>query len=382
MKKKILFTASIAKHIIRFHLPYLQWFKNQGFETHVACSGEEEIPFTDFKHNVPFIRNPFSYGHARAYKCLETLIDENDYFLIHCHTPMTSVLTRLAARTARLKGTKILYTAHGFHFFKGGPIHYWFTYFPIELFLSKYTDAIITINEEDYQIIKREESVQTKVFKIPGVGVSQKRFFPVHSDIKTQIRTKNNFSDQDFILVYAAEFIPRKNHVFIIKSAGKLIESLPNVKILFAGRGILKAGMEKLVSELGLNETIIFLGFREDIDEVFKMSDIGISASRQEGLGLNLVEEMMCGLPIVATQDKGHLEVIDHGLNGFLFSQNDSSGFINHILDLYLNEEMKSNMSKEAILKSKKFELSNSLYEMEKIYSLYLKQDQVKDELS
>ena len=129
MKKKILFTASIAKHLFRFHLPYLQWFKEQGYETHVACDGDESIPYVDKQWKVPFIRRPFSAGHIKAYKELKAIIDKEQYTMLHCHTPMASIVTRLAAIDARKKGTKVLYTAHGFHFYNGASLINWLTYY-------------------------------------------------------------------------------------------------------------------------------------------------------------------------------------------------------------------------------------------------------------
>ena len=372
MTKKVLFTASIAKHILRFHLPYLKWFKDQGYETHVACNGEEYIPYTDVKHMVPFVRSPFHLGHREAYRELKALMDREEYAMIHCHTPMASVVTRLAAKSSRKNGAKVLYTAHGFHFYKGSSIHNWLTYYPVELALARYADAIITINEEDFQAIKSKENKTTKVFKIPGVGVDKKRFYQVSREEKTFLRRKNGFTEEDFILVYAAEFIPRKNHFFVISATKKLKEEIPSLKILFAGRGALKEVLEQQVKASGLDGIINFLGFREDIDEIFKLSDIGISSSKQEGLGLNLVEEMMCGLPIVATEDRGHKEIVDQGENGFLFPQGDMEEFVRSIKRLYENEVLRKSMGRKAIEKAQKFELSNSLKEMEKIYNQFL----------
>lgn len=372
MTKKVLFTASIAKHLLRFHLPYLKWFKDEGYEVHIACEGDEEVPFTDKTWKVPFVRSPFTTGHFKAHKILKEIIDDENYSLIHCHTPMASIVTRLAAREARRNGTKVLYTAHGFHFYTGAPFVNWLTYYPVELFTSGYADAIITINQEDYSLIKSKGSKNPDYFLIPGVGVKKKRFFDVDENIKKELRKEKGFEKDDILLVYAAEFIERKNHQFLIDSSMKLFKELPHLKILFAGRGKLQEKLEQEVKYRELDSKIIFLGFREDIDEIFKMSDIGISASRQEGLGLNLIEEMMCGLPVVATMDRGHREVIDHNKNGFLFPQNDTEQFVHFIKKLSGDKGLYNQMSQEAIQKANKFELKNSLTEMEKIYRKYL----------
>jgi glycosyltransferase EpsD len=372
MTKKVLFTASIAKHILRFHLPYLKWFQDHGYETHVACSGEEILPFTNVRYDVPFIRSPFHLGHFKAYKSLKSILEKENFTMVHCHTPMASVVTRLASKKSRLNGTKVLYTAHGFHFYKDSPLINWLTYYPVEMLLAKDADAIITINQEDYLIAKRKETKHTRVYKIPGVGVNQKRFFPVSSQEKSDLRTKNGFQPNDFILVYAAEFIYRKNHDFIIDAALTLKEKIPNLKILFAGRGELQQICKDKVLKLKLSDVVHFLGFRNDIDEVFKMSDIGVSSSRQEGLGLNLIEEMMCGLPIVASDDRGHKEIVIHSKNGYLFQQNSIKQFVDYMFKLYMDRSHYEECSLHAIETSKKFELSNSIIEMEKIYEKYL----------
>lgn len=372
MKKKILFTASIAKHLLRFHLPYLQWFQEQGYETHVACDGDEIISYVDKQWKVSFIRSPFSTGHIKAYKELKAIIDKEQYTMVHCHTPMASIVTRLAATDARKKGTKVLYTAHGFHFYNGASLINWLTYYPIELLASRLVDAIITINSEDYNRIKEKGSNKTEYFLIPGIGVAKSKFFPVSHDEKIKLRERKGFKCEDFIAVYAAEFIYRKNHQFLIEAISKHKEEFPNLKLLFCGRGVLKDKMEALVRKKNLESMVLFMGFRNDIDEIFKMADIGISSSRQEGLGLNLVEEMMCKLPILATQDRGHKEIVTQGENGFLFAQRNKQEFIKYLKELYTNEDKRLAMGIKALKSSDKFEVSNSLSEMSSIYKKYL----------
>jgi glycosyltransferase EpsD len=372
MSKKILFTASIAKHFLRFHLPYLKWFKEQGYEVHIACEGDEEVPFIDKKWTVPFVRSPFSKGHVEAYKILKEVIDREAYCLIHCHTPMASIVTRLASKEARSKGTKVLYTAHGFHFYNGAPLVNWLTYYPVELFTSRYADAIITINSEDYQRITKKGAKKTNYFLIPGIGVDTKRFNIVSKEEKNRLRNLKGFCEEDFIAVYAAEFIHRKNHQFIIEAIVNHKEAFPNLKILFCGRGALKDKMEVLVHQNKLESIVHFMGFRNDIDEIFKMSDLGISSSKQEGLGLNLIEEMMCGLPIVATLDRGHKEIVQTRENGYLFEQNNEQEFIAHLKKLYDNPQLAENMGKKAFELSQQFEIMNSLKMMAAIYNKFL----------
>lgn len=145
--KKVLFTATVDSHILQFHIPYLKYFKEQGYEVHVATNGNEKIPFCDVKHKIHFERSPFKINNLKAIKQLRKIIEQEKFEIIHCHTPVGSVTTRIAAKKARRKyNTKVIYTAHGFHFFKGAPIINWVLFYPIEKWLSKYTDCLITIN--------------------------------------------------------------------------------------------------------------------------------------------------------------------------------------------------------------------------------------------
>ena len=137
--KKVLFVATVVKlHIMVFHIPYLEWFKKNGYEVHVAARNDYDnkdeciIPFCDRFHDLPFERSPIRKNNLQVYKDLKNIIDTEQYEIIHCHTPMGGAIGRLAARSARKKGTKVIYTAHGFHFFKGAPLVNWLAYYPAE----------------------------------------------------------------------------------------------------------------------------------------------------------------------------------------------------------------------------------------------------------
>lgn len=372
MKKKILFTASVPLHFRAFHLPYLKWFQQQGYETHVACNGYEELPYVDKLWEVPFKRAPFSLGNIAAYKELKKIIDSENYVLAHCHTPMASVLTRLASGTARKNGMKLLYTAHGFHFYKGASVINWLLFYPIETLLSKYTDAIICINLEDFDLIRFKGNKNCEYFLIPGIGVNNTRFFKASETEKSEIRKKNNYQNNDFLLIYAAEYINRKNHRFIINAVKENQDKLDGIKVLFAGKGILEEKLKSLVKQYDLHNHIHFLGFRKDIHEIYKMADVGISSSKQEGLAINLVEVMMSGLPAITSNVRGHKEVVDHAINGYLFDPKNIADFISQILTLKSNPNLYQKMAENALKKSAKFDLENSLKEMVKIYKAYL----------
>lgn len=357
--KKILYVANITQHIIRFHLPYLSWFKEQGYEVHVAANGNDKIENCDIFYNIPIQRTLFSAKNLEAYHKLFKIINENKYDLVIGNTSIASGLARLAGREARKNGTKVLYFAHGLNFYKGAPLKSWLIYYPLERFFSFLTDIFISINSEDYNRLSKWYPLKT--CKINGVGVKSERFCPVDISIKNDYRKELNYNEKELILTYTAEFIDRKNHRFIIDATIELAQKIPNIKVLFLGRGALLDTMKKYAVDRNVDKFIDFLGFRTDVPKLIAISDIGISASKFEGLGLNIVEEMFMALPIVATVDKGHKELVKQGVNGYLFEQNNQLQFVEYVCKLASSTELRLEMGKQSVILAQKFGLQSSL---------------------
>lgn len=368
-KRRILYTATSDVHIKTFHIPYLKWLKSEGFEVHLAIEkrGEVDLAFCDYIYYIPFKRNPFHPQNLKAYRQLRKIIHDHHFQLIHCHTPAVSVLTRLAAITARRKGTVVLYTAHGFHFFKGAPLKLWLLYYPVEKLLSIVTDVIITINKEDYDLITRNFSNQ-RSYQIKGIGVNTAKFRTVTSAEKLQLRLKHGYREEEFILLYVAEFIDRKNQSFVITALPELRKVVPDVKVILVGKGPMLETVKQLVKSNHSEANVSFLGWRDDVEELAALADIGISSSKQEGLGLGLAEEMLCSIPIVATSDRGHREMIVHGENGFMFPQGDVKDFVNCIAVLYNDAGMRKSFGEKASIKAQEFAIERSLKTMAEIY--------------
>jgi len=200
MNKRVLFCATIDEHFTSFHIPYLKWFKEQGWEVHVAAAGYLDIPYVDKKYHISIQRSPFKTKNLKAYKELKKIIDQNQYALIHCHTPMGGVLTRLAAIKARRQGTKVIYTAHGFHFCKGAPLMNWLVYYPIEKILAYFTDCLLTINEEDFALAKNHFKAK-RIDHIHGVGVNTEQFAPVLEFHKLVLRAQYHYQNDTFFNV-------------------------------------------------------------------------------------------------------------------------------------------------------------------------------------
>lgn len=367
-KGKVLFVASVAVHIHAFHRPYLKWLSENGYEVHTACNGDFADPYVSHHWNIGFERSPWSFSHISTLFTLINIINKNNYTLLSCHTPMASVLTRLASIFSKRRHARTIYTSHGFHFFKGSGAFSWMFYYPIEILLTYISSAVICINQEDLKNISKRGSKNTKYYLIPGIGVSSLKFYPITETEKTEARPRFGFNETDFILLYAAEFIHRKNHKMLIDAVARLAPKMSNLKVVLAGEGELLHSTQKYVDNYGLSELFVFPGFLNNISDYYKISDLVVSSSRQEGLGINIVEAMMCGIPVIATDDRGHRTVIDDGINGYLVPQDDSYELSRKIDYLHTHSEVRSHMSSMAICKASKFELSRSVEAMSKIY--------------
>lgn len=370
---KILYIATSDVHLATFHTPYLKWLGENGVQVDIVVENRGNIEFEGVTNTfyLDFPRSITNKKLISSYKSLKKIIDLGNYNLIHCHTPIPSMVTRLASREARSKGAKVLYTAHGFHFYKGAPISRWLVYYTAEYVLSKFTDAIITINKEDYDYVNNK-MLHRDSYHIKGIGVDSSRFMPLNNEEKKNKRIELNLDPNQFILLYVAEFIPRKNHEFIIRAVQSLKKTIPNLQVLFAGKGELLDRMKALSKELKVENDIKFLGFRKDVHLLSAIADVGISSSKHEGLGLGLTEEMFCKVPIIASYDRGHKEMVIQGINGFMFKQGNTEEFIKYVNQLYQDENLRLKMGEEAYIKAQEFEIKNSLNAMKDIYNKYL----------
>lgn len=365
INKKVLFTATITLHIKTFHLPYLKWFKEQGYEVHVAAKNDfiNEpciIPNCDKYYDIKFARFPFSKVNINAYKELKKLIQENNYDIIHCHTPVAGVLTRLAAKNS--KNTTVIYTAHGFHFFKGAPLVNWLIYYPVERFCARYTDKLITINKEDYKRAKRFKLHKNgKVYYVPGVGINLEKIQNLKVDIK-QKKTEIGILEDIPVLLSVGELIKRKNHETVLKALSQIKDK--NFVYLICGRGVLMEHLQNLTKQLGLESEVKFLGFRKDIAEICKTADLFIFPSYQEGLPVALMEAMAAGLPVIASNVRGNRDLIE---KENLFEPNDVktlTSLIEKRFDVMENDGFR----KETYTNLEQYSLTNVLKQMAEIY--------------
>lgn len=330
-KKKVLFTATVDSHILHFHLPYLKMFKDEGYEVHVATNGQEEIPYCDKKYIISFERSPFKLNNLNAIKDLKKIINEEKFDIIHCHTPMGSVVTRLAAMKARKNGTRVIYTAHGFHFYKGASKINWLLFYPIEKWLSRYTDTLITINEEDYNLAKKKFHSK-KIELVHGVGVDPEKFnFEMSEEEKDKLREEIGIDKDDFVMIYPAELSKRKNQGMLLRCMAELVKENKKIKLLLPGLDSMNGMYQQMAKELDIEEYVKFLGYRTDIPKLLKISNLAVSTARQEGLPVNIMEAMVCGLPAIVTNCRGNRDLVQDGVNGYVVEIDDVQEFVNKI---------------------------------------------------
>ena len=325
---KVLLVATVQSHICQFHKPLVKMLHDHGCEVHVAARNNLaeknglKLDFAEQVFDVPFERSPFSKRNLTAYKQLKQIIDSGNYDVVHTNTPVGGILGRLAARKARKNGCKVLYTAHGFHFFQGGPKKSWLIYYPIEKFMCRYTDELITINEEDYLLAKKKFPVS--VSRIHGIGANTGKYFPISEEEKAALRAELGFVKEQKLIICTGELNENKNQITAIKAMKQVSAAEPDAVLLLAGNGPTHDELKNAISELGLTEHAVLLGYHTDLERYVKASDLVISCSKREGLGLNLIEGMLCKKPIVAAINRGHRELVQDGINGYLVPATDA----------------------------------------------------------
>lgn len=373
--EKVLFVATVESHLLNFHIPFMKLLQEKGYEVHVATKlGNRQQEFDDIgviKHNVDFSRSPYSPKVFKSLQQMEKLLKEIRFSLVHVHTPVAAFVTRLACQ--RTNTHPVLYTAHGFHFYKGAPLKNWLLYYNMEKLAAHWTDGLITINEEDYKAAQKFKLRKNgKVFFVPGVGVDivglEQRIASID---RSEKRKELGISELSTVLITVAELIPRKNHIQVLKALSKLNKT--NFHYLVVGNGESEQQLKKAVNELMLQDKVSFLGFRRDVPELMASSDIFILTSRHEGLTRAIMEAMAVGLPIIATDVRGNRDLVKSGENGYLVPLDDVETTSQVIKKLISSPELRNSMQEKNKEKARAYALDRILPQMEKIYEYILK---------
>lgn len=354
--KKALIIASVASMIEQFNMNNIKLLQELGYQVDVAtnfknsgninekrsCELVKELQVLDVNcFQIDFDRGILSKNNIKAYKQIKRIINNNNYNLIHMHSPIGGVCGRLASKKVRKAGTRVIYTAHGFHFYKGAPLLNWIIFYPSEKYLSKYTDCLITINEEDYNLAKKKFKKCKKIELVHGVGVDEDKFnFEMSSEEKHKLRESIGLNDNDFVLIQVGELNKNKNQIMSIKAMRELVKEYPNIHLVLVGKGKLESYYNNKIEEYNLKRNIHMLGYRTDIPQLLKISNCLVATSRREGLGLNVIEGIYSRLPCIATLNRGHQEIIEDQVNGFLIKINEWDELNKKIIELIFNKEL------------------------------------------
>lgn len=351
--KKCLIVSTVSRQFTLFEKGNIETLKKLGYEIHCAANYEDktdelkELPIT--KHHIDIQRSPFSLKNIKAYKQLKQIVNSEKYELIHCHSPMGGVLTRLAARKIRKNNhTIVIYTAHGFHFFKGAPLINWILYYPVEKWLSKYTDCIITLNKEDYNIANRKFKAN-KVELVNGIGIDENKFnFEMSAEEKHIFKEKLELNDDDFVLIQVGELNKNKNQMMAINTMAKLVKENPKIHLLLVGKGPQEDFYKNKINKYKLEKNVHMLGYRKDIPQLLKISDILLSLSYREGLPVNVMEGMASNLPIIVTDCRGNRDLIKNDENGYVIKFNDILALKEKIIFLLENKNISDKFKRKS----------------------------------
>lgn len=365
---KILYVTTVSM-TMGFFPEHVKMLLNEGHSVEIATNCEQLVPeiykTLDCKvHDIPFSRIPFSRDNLKAYKMLKHLVETERYDIVHTHTPNASMLVRFACRKLRKRGTRVFYTAHGFHFFKGAPLKNWLIYYPIEKLCARFTDVLITINKEDYALAQKKMHAK-KICYVPGVGIDLSKIQNIECN-RGELRKSMDCPEECILLLSIGELNTNKNHQVVVKALTRLNNK--NVHYAIAGIGNQKDNLLALAKKLGVDDQIHLLGYRTDALKLYRASDVFVFPSFREGLSVSLMEAMASGLPVVCSRIRGNVDLVEDCCGGFLFSPNNETELANNLEKILANEDFRKKMGQSNLIAIQQFGQENVLNDMKEIY--------------
>ena len=379
---RALMLASVASMIDLFNTENITILKRLGCKVDVAANfregsitnqqrvdeykeelREQQVDVTE----VPIPRSIFQVSNIiKSFKIVKRLAKTRHYRIVHCHSPIGGVIARMAFKTTRREGTKVIYTGHGLHFFKGAPLKNWIMFYPIERYCAKLTDVLIAINQEDLKREKKWNSCQVEY--VPGIGVDTKAILQTVVD-KEKMRSQFGFDKNDFVFMSTGQISVRKNHEVIIRALSKIHDK--RIKYLIVGFGELEEKLKTLTRELGIDDRVVFAGYRGDVKQLLHAVDAFAFPSLQEGLPVALMEAMAAGLPIVCSRIRGNVDLITNGEGGFIYDCHDVDGFAEGMSQI-VKKDVERRMREINIERIKAFDKEVVNSRMEHIYKSQL----------
>ena len=358
--KKILIITTVSGFLYKFEMENVRILRELGYEVHYAAN--EHVPNYIYDkeeltrngvifHHVDIAQSPFERKqNTAALKQLKNLVRTEGIKYIHCHTPVGGAMGRLLGRDYKKTGIKVIYTTHGFHFYRGAPLTNKLIFYRAEKTFAKWTDVLITINSEDYvSAMKFKLKPDGQVYKIPGVGLDLGKFRPMSPEERSEARTKLGLGDDKFFLLSVGEFSRNKNHATVIKMLSEMKKSGEDLSPIFygiCGDGYYRDELKALVKECGLEKTVCFYGYQRKIQDFIGAADALIFPSRREGLGMAALEALAMGVPVLAADNRGTREYMIHEENGFVNDWDDTDGYRQNLKRVMeLSEEERERMS-------------------------------------
>lgn len=366
--KKIMVVATTDNMIWQFLLPHIKHLQDNNNTVECVCSktgfwfDELKTKYNLVVHEIDFGRNPLKLKNFKAYKKLKQLQQEKNYDLVYCQQPVGGMMGRLIGKKFKIP---VIYTAHGFHFFKGCPIVNKVIYKPVEKWLSKHTDLLITINEEDYQNALKMKA--KKVFKINGIGIDTNKIKVEEFD-KIAFKQELGLNADDKVVLTISEINKNKNYITMLKTIKELVEKDKSIKFVSCGTGVWKEKIHNYAKELGIENNCVFLGFRKDISKILQITDIFFHASFREGLTLSVMEAMSCGVPCVVSNVRGNRDLIVDAKGGFVVEPQDYQTFAKRIFEILNNKALMEEFKSYNLNESKKYMVEEVKNQLEKIY--------------
>lgn len=377
---KVAFVASIYGHFGNFHLPYMDLLQQKGCEVHAYAQPGEERQRLERRgiicHDVPIQRSPLQVQNWKALQILTESFRKEGFRFVHVHTPVASILGRIAARRAGVPCT--LYTAHGFHFFKGAPLLNWLLYYPFERWMARFTDVLITINKEDFERALKFP-VRHKVTYVNGIGIDLKVYGEQEEHSASKMETTESRyqlfdlphideEESAFVLLCVAELNANKNQKQLIEALYQLTDRADNIHLALAGTGPSQQSLLDLANRLGVQNRVHMLGYRRDIPDLLRACDAVALVSYREGLPRAIMEAMAAGKPVIGTHIRGLRDLIDHESTGILVPVDDVAATARAILQLRDDPALAATMGEANKVRITRYGLPAVLLDMDSIY--------------
>lgn len=373
--RSVLFVASVYTHLTAFHIPFMKLLQEKGYDVYAAASSAEgrkdDVEAAGVTcWEVPFARSPYSPANVQAFRQLRALLKEHHFDLIHVHTPVAAFMGRYLAKVTN-QGP-VLYTAHGFHFYKGAPRRNWIIYHNAERLAARWTDGLIVMNGEDFDNAQKLGFEPEKnLFYVHGVGVDLTKFSNPVAE-KGNIRATLGIGPGDVVVTCVAEFNDNKNHLFLLEAWREFTQQYNHGHLLLVGTGEKMGALQQRVKQEGMPR-VHFLGYRGDVPQILRETDIVTLVSKREGLPKSIMEAMAVGKPVVVTNVRGNRELVEHGKTGLLVELGDVPGLVKGLERLTSDSELRAAMGAAGQEKIRDYSLEKVLVEMAGIYDRYLK---------